>query len=134
MRPAEIALSIETLYRARQPAFVQGSPGIGKSDTFHQVAAKLGIELLDLRLAQYDRVDLTGVPYVVDGRTKWALPDFWPTSGAGLLLLDEFNAAPREMQPPIYQLLRDFCLGDYKLPDGWCPFAAGNLVVRAYAM
>lgn len=127
MRPAEIALSLETLYRARRPAFVQGSPGVGKSNIFSQVAAKLGIGFLDIRVSQFDRVDLSGVPFVRDGRTEWALPAFWPTDGAGIILFDEFNAAPREMQPPCYQIFLERRLGDWIMPEGWVPMAAGNL-------
>jgi hypothetical protein len=127
MRPAEIALSLETLYAARRPAFVQGSPGVGKSQTFRQVADKLGIGLIDLRLSQFDRVDLSGVPYIENGATKWAIPDFWPREGAGIILFDEYNAAPREMQPVSYQVFLDRRLGDWVMPEAWVPFAAGNL-------
>lgn len=127
MRPTEMITALETLYRAKRPGFVQGNPGVGKSQTFRQLADKLGVSFLDLRVSMFDRVDLSGVPYVVDGRTRWALPDFWPSDGAGVLLLDEFNAAPREMQPVCYQLFLERRLGEYHLPDGWVPFAAGNL-------
>lgn len=128
MRPAEIAIALETLYQAKRPAFIQGNPGVGKSDTFRQVANKLGIGLIDIRVSQFDRVDLSGVPFVSDtGTTKWAFPDFWPREGAGIILFDEFNSAPREMQPPCYQIFLDRKLGDWSMPEGWVPMAAGNL-------
>lgn len=127
MRPKQIAQAIETCYRARRPLFVQGSPGIGKSESFKQVSDKLNIGLADFRLPQYDRVDLSGVPYVKNGQTLWATPAMWPRDGAGIALFDEVNAAPRELQPVLYQIFLERRLGDYQMPEGWVPMAAGNL-------
>lgn len=60
------------------PIFLWGPPGVGKSDIIRQVAAEKGIKVIDLRLGQMDPVDLRGVPYVEDGSTKWAVPEFFP--------------------------------------------------------
>ena len=57
-----------------------GPPGIGKSSLIHQIAAEMGREVLDLRLAQLEPTDLRGVPMPDNtiGRARWYLPAFWP--------------------------------------------------------
>ncbi len=41
-----------------------------------------------------DPVDLRGLPTVEHGKAAWAIPAFLPEDGAGILFLDELNAAP----------------------------------------
>jgi MoxR-like ATPase len=63
----------------KQPVFIWGSPGIGKSAVVHQLAAELGIPLKDIRALLLDPVNLRGLPFVgKDGRSTWATPDFLP--------------------------------------------------------
>jgi MoxR-like ATPase len=53
-------------------------------------------------------------------------PKFLPTSGQGILFLDELTSAPQMTQAGCYQLVIDRKLGEYRLPDGWVVIAAGN--------
>ena len=63
----------------RQPVFIWGTPGIGKSAVIHQLASELAIPLRDIRALLLDPVDLRGLPFLGnDGRSKWATPDFLP--------------------------------------------------------
>lgn len=84
------------LVRARQPVFIWSGPGTGKSSAVAQVAAALHLQLRDVRGALlFDPVDLRGLPFLgANGRSKWATPDFLPQDGAGMLFLDELDAAP----------------------------------------
>jgi hypothetical protein len=82
--------------------------------------------LIDIRAVLLDPVDLRGLPTVEQGRAAWAIPAFLPEDGAGILFLDELNAAPPLVQAACYQLVLDRGLGEYRLPDGWTVFAAGN--------
>jgi len=120
---------IQTAYKAKQPIFIWGSPGIGKSDSVRKAASNLGIDVIDVRASQMDPVDLRGIPTIdpVTKQTTWATPDFLPTSGKGILFLDEMNSAPPSVQAALYQLILDRQLGDYKLPDEWICIGAGNL-------
>ncbi len=127
MKSSQIIQTLAALYEARQPAFIWGSPGIGKSDVMRQATMKLGIELIDVRAILLDPVDLRGIPSLINGTTKWNVPDFLPKKGYGILFLDELNAAPPSIQAACYQLILDRKLGDYTLPDGWVVFAAGNM-------
>jgi hypothetical protein len=49
-----------------------------------------------------------------------------PTSGEGILFLDELTSAPQMTQAGCYQLVLDRKLGEYQLPNGWVVIAAGN--------
>ena len=66
--------------RNKTPVMLWGPPGIGKSSLIHQIAAEMGREVLDLRLAQLEPTDLRGVPMPDNtiGRARWYLPAFWP--------------------------------------------------------
>jgi len=111
----------------RQPVFVWGTPGIGKSAVVHQLAAEVRVALRDIRALLLDPVDLRGLPFIgKDGRSQWATPDFLPQDGEGILFLDELNAAPAMVQASCYQLVLDRKLGEYTLPEGWAVVAAGN--------
>lgn len=128
MRPAHAIQAVKHCVQIKQPVFLHGSPGVGKSDVVRQVAKDLGYDLIDLRLSQLDPVDLRGVPSVDQEVhvTRWNVPNFLPTEGKGILFLDEFNSAAQATQAAAYQLVLDRKLGDYKVPEGWAIVAAGN--------
>lgn len=127
MKASAISTALRTLVAARQPVFVWGGPGIGKSAVVRQLAQLLNIPLQDVRALLLDPVDLRGLPFLgADGRSKWATPEFLPKDGAGILFLDELNAAPAMVQAACYQLVLDRKLGEYTLPKDWAIVAAGN--------
>ena len=128
MKASCVSTTLCSLLPIRQPVFLWGAPGIGKSAVVAQVAAKAGLELQDVRALLLDPVDLRGLPFVAaDGRSRWATPGFLPAEGtSGILFFDELNAAPAMVQASLYQLVLDRKLGEYRLPDGWTIIAAGN--------
>ena len=75
---------------------------------------------------QLDPVDLRGLPRIAADQTEWVPPKFLPTTGKGILFLDELTSAPQMTQAGCYQLVLDRKLGEYLLPDGWVVIAAGN--------
>lgn len=130
MSPSQIVSALRTLLAIRQPVFLWGAPGVGKSQVVAQVAAAEGYELRDIRAILLDPVDLRGLPRIrEDGAAVWCPPAFLPREGEakrGLLFLDELNAAPPLVQAACYQLVLDRAIGEYRLPEGWCIVAAGN--------
>lgn len=127
MKPSEIIVALETLLAVRQPAFLWGPPGVGKSQVVAQVAAKHDLQLIDVRAVLLDPVDLRGIPRIdKDGNAVWCAPSFLPREGRGVLFLDELNAAPPLVQAACYQLILDRKLGEYVLPEEWIVIAAGN--------
>jgi MoxR-like ATPase len=127
MNAALIPQALELLINLRQPVFLWGPPGVGKSQVVSQTAARRGLELVDIRAILLDPVDLRGLPRISDnGTAQWCPPDFFPRDGRGILFLDELNAAPPLVQASCYQLVLDRKIGEYELPEGWTVIAAGN--------
>lgn len=127
LRPAELAQALDTMITAKIPCFIWGPPGVGKSNIVAQVAKAQGRQVIDVRAVMMDPVDLKGLPHINgDGHAHWAIPDFLPRSGTGVLFLDELNSAPQLVQAACYQLILDRKLGEYTLPDAWSIVAAGN--------
>jgi hypothetical protein len=127
MKASVIYRALRTLVAAKQPVFIWGGPGIGKSAIVRHLAADSALPLQDVRALLLDPVDLRGLPFLgQDGRSKWATPEFLPQGGSGILFLDELNAAPAMVQAGCYQLVLDRKLGEYTLPEGWAIIAAGN--------
>jgi hypothetical protein len=127
MKASAISTALRTLVAAKQPVFLWGGPGIGKSAIVRRLADDMSIPLQDIRALLLDPVDLRGLPFLgSDGRSKWATPEFLPRDGAGILFLDELNAAPAMVQASCYQLVLDRKLGEYTLPKDWAIVAAGN--------
>lgn len=127
MKASVIYRALRALVAAKQPVFIWGGPGIGKSAIVRHLAADSALRLQDVRALLLDPVDLRGLPFLgQDGRSKWATPEFLPQGGSGILFLDELNAAPAMVQAGCYQLVLDRKLGEYTLPEGWAIIAAGN--------
>jgi MoxR-like ATPase len=107
-----------------------GPPGVGKSQMVAQVAIKHGAPVIDIRLSQMEPSDLRGIPFRVEDRVEWAVPAMLPNAERhgkqGILFLDEINSAPPAVSAAAYQLILDRRLGDYRVPDHWAIFAAGN--------
>jgi MoxR-like ATPase len=135
MRPAHLlrVLDREFLSTAEghhTPVMLWGPPGVGKSQMVGQVAVKHGAPVIDIRLSQMEPSDLRGIPFRVEDRVDWAVPAMLPNAERhgrrGILFLDEINSAPPAVSAAAYQLILDRRLGDYRVPDHWAIFAAGN--------
>jgi MoxR-like ATPase len=95
MKPSELFEALHALISERVPLHIWGACGVGKSQIVAQVAVDLGWQFLDLRAVQLDPVDLRGLPRIAANRAEWVPPKFLPTSGEGILFLDELTSAPR---------------------------------------
>jgi hypothetical protein len=126
MKPSRLYEALRALIGERVPLHIWGACGVGKSQIVAQVADDLGYEFLDVRAVQLDPIDLRGLPRIAGDSTEWVAPKFLPTSGRGILFLDELTSAPQMTQAGCYQLVLDRRLGEYVLPDGWVVIAAGN--------
>jgi MoxR-like ATPase len=128
MTPLELSPYLSKLVeeRLQLSLMLWGPPGIGKSSIVAAVARQHGLDLVDLRLSQLAPTDLRGLPVAEHGVSKWFPPEFLPTSGQGVLFLDEINMAPPAMQGIAQQLILDRQVGSYSVPDGWFIWAAGN--------
>ena len=135
MRPAQLAFILDREFLStaaghHTPVMLWGPPGVGKSQIVAQVAARHAVPVVDIRLSQMEPSDLRGIPFRVESRVEWAVPTLLPDAArhgpAGILFLDEITSAPPAVSAAAYQLILDRRLGDYRVPDGWAIFAAGN--------
>ena len=128
MTPQELTKYLNGIVErdVRLSVMIWGTPGIGKSSIVAQTAEKHGLDMIDLRLSQLAPTDLRGLPVAENGVAKWFPPEFLPTSGEGILFLDEINMATPAMQGIAQQLILDRQVGSYRVPDGWYIWAAGN--------
>lgn len=135
MRPADIRsiLDREVLAAAsgsHAPVMVWGAPGVGKSRIVADIARSRSLLLIDIRLSQMEPTDLRGIPFRKADTVEWSVPAMLPDAVRhgphGILFLDEINAAPPTVSAAAYQLILDRRLGEYRVPDGWAIFAAGN--------
>jgi hypothetical protein len=135
MRPAELLSILDTEFLSTReghhtPVMLWGPPGVGKSQMVAQVARKHGVPAIDVRLSQMEPSDLRGIPFRVGDVVEWAVPAMLPDAkrhgAAGILFLDEITSAAPTVSAAAYQLILDRRLGEYRVPDGWAIFAAGN--------
>ena len=136
--PRQLAEAIEDDFYSGVVPYVEGSPGIGKSSIFAQVANKLGLKLIDHRLSTSAPEDLSGLP-MIDPVSKRAMfmpfgdlfpleDDELPEGKQGwMLFLDEFNSAPKAVQAAAYKLVLDRKTGQRNLHPNVVIGGAGNL-------
>lgn len=132
----ETILGVKELMRTYRegdtPVYIHGAPGLGKSDAAKQLAAEDNSGFIDIRIGTMLPEDLTGIP-VPDLERRiavWLRATFWPEEGRdgkrGIIMFDELSDANRNLQSCIYRVILDRQIGDYRLPEGWWPVAAGN--------
>ncbi|MBT3346872.1 MAG: MoxR family ATPase [Thiotrichales bacterium] len=135
MRPAELLSLLDLEYHSvssgnHTPVMLWGPPGVGKSQMVAQIAQQAGGGVVDIRLSQMEPSDLRGIPFHKNGLVEWSIPALLPDlerhGEYGILFLDEITSAPPTVSAAAYQLILDRRLGEYKVPDGWAIFAAGN--------
>ena len=130
MKAKQLEKSLEKLISIKQPCFIWGGVGVGKSEIVHKVAKDMGYRIEDVRVALLDPVDLRGVPSVEDGRTVFNPPVFLPSNEQPktLLFLDELPQGSPSVQNALFQLIKDRKLGEYTLPEDTVIVSAGNRV------
>lgn len=128
MKPAEIFDIMDLTRKSTQngdvfnPLF-SGPPGVGKSHIVQAWANKNNLPFIDLRIAYMEAPDLIGFPSIEtrDGRqiTVHNIPEFLPSEGEGVLLLEEPNRGTSSVMNCLMQLLTDRKIHKYTLPKGW---------------
>lgn len=104
---------------ARLSVMLIGRHGIGKSEYLDRYATERGLRPFILDLSLLEATDLTGMPYLAEGVTRFAPPSTLPGADAGpsLLVLEELNRCDRSVRQPCLQLLTARRLNDYRLPE-----------------
>jgi hypothetical protein len=124
----DMALEVREQGRTFNPLFT-GEAGLGKSEICQewvrdQKKTDPSFGFIDLRIAYMEAPDMIGFPETevdADGlkRTVHGLPEFWPTSGRGLILLEEPNRGTTGVMNTLMQILTDRKVHNYEVPNGW---------------
>jgi hypothetical protein len=124
-------------FALREPLFIWGDFGVGKSKIVDGLCKKRKVPLIDIRLSQYESVDLRGlpVPDTSADLTRWLAPSTLPIVGnprfdenekAIVVFFDEMNAAVQGTSASAYQIINDRCIGEHPFMDNVIFLAAGN--------
>lgn len=133
LTPLEAQKAIEACMFSNIVPLVLGQPGTGKSAMVKAIADKYKMDLIDVRLSMCAPEDLMGLPTFENGKAKF-LPfnDVFPIEGTVknpngvILFLDEFTSANKGIQAPVYRLVEDREVGQYKLDSKVYIVCAGN--------
>jgi len=129
---AELKELVEHTLRAGVSVLVRGHPGVGKSTLAGELAAAMGLPLVDIRLAQRDPAELAGVYFPDRDRRELALfPPDWVRQACAepvMVFLDEINAAVTRLhQAAAYQIVLEKRVGPFVFHPGTVVMDAGNL-------
>lgn len=128
--------------RHGQPVMSWGPPGCGKTEATYQICRDENYFQCDVRLGQYDSVDMRGFPgaeFLAEGdthkRTVWHAPstlpfkanaDLFPRDRVVLLTLDEVNSASQPVFAVAMQLINERRIGEHELLPNVRICAMGN--------
>ena len=120
------------------PICIWGTHGLGKTEIVQDYAASRGWHLAYCAPAQFEEMgDLHGLPTIHDPTpgsphsgdeyTVFAPPDWVPKEkGPGILLLDDINRADDRILRGLMQLLQNFEMFSWQLPEHWQIVATAN--------
>lgn len=122
----------------RLPFYLEGSPGIGKTEIVRQIANELGIGYVSFSLTHHTRNTLLGLPVIKDlenGKyTEYTMSEiiakvleaYQAGAKEGVLLLDEFTCVSDSILPAMLAFLQTKNIGAHHLPEGWVIVLCGN--------
>ena len=124
---------------SRLPFYLEGAPGIGKTEIVNQIATELGIGYVSFSLVHHTRNSLLGLPVIKDldngGKyTCYTMSEILEKveeavaagQKEGILLLDEFPCMSETILPTMLSFLQTKNIGSYTLPEGWVIVLCGN--------
>jgi MoxR-like ATPase len=115
------------------PLCIWGTHGLGKTEMVKDYAKQRGWKFNYIAPAQFEEMgDLHGIPYVIESskgekKTVFSPPDWVPTKqGPGILLIDDINRADDRILRGCMQLLQNYELSSWKLPEKWQIIVTAN--------
>jgi len=129
----DIIKKVVSIAGLNQSIYLEGPSGIGKTEIVTQLAKELDCELIDIRLGNYDVVDLNGIgiPDLDNHKAIFTRPEFYPPENSDkkyLIFLDEFNHATEAVFGLAYQLVLERRVNTHILPNNVLIIGAGNRV------
>jgi hypothetical protein len=123
----------------RLPIYLEGSPGLGKTEIAKQVAEELQIGFVSSSLTHHTRQSVLGLPVIQQldedvQFTQYTMSEIigmvWQEKekgyDEGILLLDEFPCVSESILPVMLAFLQTKNIGNHHLPEGWVILLCGN--------
>ncbi len=90
----------------KKPVLLRGRHGVGKSEVVYQIAADLGLAVVERRASQMTEGDLIGLPKTDGDVTSFCPPDWFQESCdyARVLFFDEVDRAVNEVRQGLFEL------------------------------
>lgn len=114
------------------PMAVMGPPGCAKTalgTSLPALFSELGAGEFTgvcFNATHHEPVDVKGVMSVVGDKTRWHVPDFWPTKPNNVIVVEEFTKGPKLLQNALMEAVYDGTIGDYKVPKNTFWYFSGN--------
>lgn len=121
------------------PFYLEGAPGIGKTEIVKQIADELELGYVSFSLVHHTRNSLIGLPEIKelsDGEkyTKYTMSEVIAAVNKqidnghkeGILLLDEFPCMSESIMPAMLAFLQTKNIGGHSLQRGWVMVLCGN--------
>ena len=125
--------------RNRLPLYLEGAPGIGKTELVEQVAKELFLGFVSFSLVHHTRNTLLGLPVIEtlnngEKYTTYTMSEIIAKVQEqkekgyqeGILLLDEFPCMSETIMPAMLAFLQTKNIGEHHLPEGWVIVLCGN--------
>lgn len=122
----------------KNPFYVVGEPGIGKTEMVKQIADELEIGFFATSVTHHTRNSVLGLPTIVEFKeekmTEYTMPDMLAQiekrcvagETEGILLIDEFASMSEALVAPMLAFLQSKCIGNHYLPEGWILLLCSN--------
>lgn len=121
------------------PIYLEGAPGIGKTEIVEQISEELEIGFVRFSLVHHTRNSLLGLPVIQelesgDKYTSYTMSEIIAKvleqvgggKKEGILLLDEFPCMSESIMPAMLAFLQTKNIGLHTLPRGWVIVLCGN--------
>jgi hypothetical protein len=125
--------------RNRLPIYLEGAPGIGKTEIVEQISRELGLGFVSFSMVHHSRNSLLGLPVINvlkngDKYTTYTISEVIAKvdesvgqgNSEGILLLDEFPCMSETVMPAMLAFLQTKNIGLHYLPEGWVIVLCGN--------
>lgn len=122
----------------KNPFYLIGASGIGKTQLVQQTAEELGIGFLAASITHHTRNSVLGLPHIETNAygscTEYTMPELFASvyeqyeagSREGILLIDEFASMSEALVAPMLAFLQSKCIGSHYLPEGWTIVLCSN--------
>lgn len=122
----------------KNPIYIVGEPGIGKTEMAKQIADELGIGFYATSLTHHTRNSVLGLPTITklqgEKVTEYTMPDILTQvercvaqgQTEGILLIDEFASMSDALVAPMLAFLQNKSIGNHALPEGWVMLLCSN--------